>query len=186
MDRELASTRQETNCRRYWRYGRVRTSCDRTLRFLLDEEKHTEARDAIRKKIKKTMNYDTLVGLIELPTGGYNIVTSNLRSRDGVQGLVDPSFIAFSMASYTKGTGWRSRDLQIWIQPYEMGWAIPTSGSRIAIEKGLQKSQLGFLGVVNIEEYRKWLQKNFRKLEGPEQFLVGGSPSEPQQRSKTR
>ena len=74
------------------------------------------------------------------------------------------------MAGYTKGTGWRSRQLQIWVRPYQEGWAIPTSGSRVAMEKGREKSLLGSLGVVNVQKYRSWLQKNFYKLTPPSDF----------------
>jgi hypothetical protein len=123
------------------------------------------------------MRYDVFVSLIALPNGGYNIITTNLRSRDKVQGLIDPSFVAFTMAGYTKGTGWRSRELQVWIRPYEEGWAIPTSGSRVAIEKGRQDSLLGSLGVVDVKKYRSWLQKNFYKLATPSAFRAPPKPT---------
>lgn len=172
MDRELASKRRKTNCRQvHDRWGRARRHCDRSLRFLLSDEKLREVRKTIRERIQEQMRYDTMVSLIELPDGGYNILTTNLRSRDKVRGLVDPSFVAFTMAGYTDGTAWRSRQLQIWVAPYEEGWAIPTSGARVAMDRGRSNSFLGSLGVVDVRAYREWLEKNFQKLANPTGYL---------------
>jgi hypothetical protein len=175
VDEELASKRRDIDCktvRGY--YGQTFKRCDKSLLFRLDQEKREGARKDIRERIQDQMRYDVFVSLIELPNGGYNILTTNLRSRDKVQGLVDPSFVAFTMAGYTKGTGWRSRQLQVWIRPYEEGWAIPTSGSRVAMEKGRANSLLGSLGVVDVKKYRSWLQKNFYKLNSPSAFEGDG------------
>lgn len=171
VDEDLASKRRDIDCktvRGY--YGRTSKRCDKSLLFRLDQETREEARKDIRDRIQDEMRYDVFVSLVELPDGGYNIITTNLRSRDKVQGLVDPSFVAFTMAGYTKGTGWRSRQLQVWIRPYEEGWAIPTSGSRVAMEKGRANSLLGSLGVVDVKKYRSWLQQNFYKLDSPSAF----------------
>jgi hypothetical protein len=125
------------------------------------------AREAIAKLIAEDLRYDVHVGLIAVAHGGYNISLTNRRKRDDVRGLVDPSFIAFSLAGYTTRTNWRSRNIQIWLDPYREGWTLPTSGSRRAVRKGKEASELGFLGVVDIPAYRKWLEKAFRRLESP-------------------
>ena len=163
MDREQAASR-EKKCRYVRGYYGKQKKCRNGLRFLLAEEKWEKERKRIRDRISNEVRYDMLVGLVELPTGGYNIITTNLRTRQEVRGLVDPSFVAFSMASFTASTVWKSRGLQIWMEPYIEGWTIPTKGSRVAQRKGMAASGLGFLGVVNVKEYRKWLEKTFRPL----------------------
>jgi hypothetical protein len=164
MDRELAAKRRNIDCRTRRLLGRTYRRCDKSLEFLLETDQLEKARNDIRDRILEKMRYDMLVGLIELPDGGYNILTFNRRSMDKVRGLVDPSLVSFTMAGYTFGTGWRSRQLQIWTKPYDKGWQLPTSGARIAMSRGRDHSQLGYLGVVNVEAYREWLEKNFKKL----------------------
>ena len=138
--------------------------CRGGLSYRLPEKKWERERERIRKRISDEVRYDMLVGLVELSTGGYNIITTNLRTRDDVRGLVDPSFVAFSMASFTASTMWKSRTLHVWLEPYTEGWSIPTKGSRTAQRKGMAASGLGFLGVVQVKAYREWLEKTFRSM----------------------
>ena len=138
--------------------------CGGGLSYRLPVDKWEQERERIRKRISDEVRYDMLIGLVELSTGGYNITTTNLRTRDDVRGLVDPSFVAFSMASFTASTMWKSRTLQVWLEPYLEGWSIPTKGSRTAQRKGMAASGLGWLGVVQVKTYRKWLEKTFRSM----------------------
>jgi hypothetical protein len=133
------------------------------LFLILSEDKLGKATEKLRKEIAKIVRYDVLVGLVLLPDGGY-IITTNLRTRNDVRGLVDPSFIAFTGASHTSSTHWKSRMFQIWLSPFSEGWVIPTAGTRKAQQKGKDASRLGWLGVVEVKTYRTWLEKTFRPL----------------------
>jgi hypothetical protein len=104
------------------------------------------------------------VSLVSLPDGGYNVVTLNRRPRTDVHGMCDPSYVAWNVAFFTANSKWKSRTLQIWTKPYEEGWYLSTSGSRNAIRQGRAGSQLGWLGVVHVPTFRKWLDKAFRPL----------------------
>lgn len=115
------------------------------------------------------------VALVELPGGGYNIVAHNRRDRRDVRGLCDPSFVAFNIANYTEGTSWRSANLHVWLTPYRDGWAVPTRGSRAAVQHGKEASQLGAYGVVEVKAFRAWLEQAFKPLD-PE--LDGGEEHE--------
>jgi hypothetical protein len=80
---------------------------------------------------------------------------------------VDPSFVAFEIGGFTQSSSWRSRLLQVWLTPYEDGWQISTEGGRHALRRGRAASMLGFLGVVNIQAFRRWLQEAFEHIERP-------------------
>ena len=158
-------------CRMRWvwsGYRRVKKKrCRKGLRYRISSDRLAEQREKIRGAIENEVRYDTHVGLIQLADGGYNINVSNARKREDIRGLVDPSFVAFSLASFTSKTNWKSRNLNIWLSPLLEGWTIPTSGSRKAIKKGKAASALGHWGVVHVKTYRKWLEKNFSPLPIP-------------------
>ena len=158
-------------CRMAWvrrGYRRVkREKCSKGLRYTIDNERLQKQREKIRSTVEKEVRYDTHVGLIQLADGGYNINITNARKREDIRGLVDPSFIAFSLASFTAKTNWKSRNLNTWLSVLREGWYIPTHGSRTAIRKGKAASALGRWGVVNIQVYRKWLEKNYKPLPVP-------------------
>jgi hypothetical protein len=78
--------------------------------------------------------------------------------------MCDPSYVAWNVAFFTANSKWKSRTLQIWTKPYEEGWYLSTSGSRNAIRQGRAQSQLGWLGVVHVPTFRKWLDRSFRPL----------------------
>ncbi|MBK8170525.1 MAG: hypothetical protein IPK60_09285 [Sandaracinaceae bacterium] len=142
-------------------------SCIRGTRFtltaaeLLEEAKHIEA------AIHTELLYDVRVALVPISDGGYNVLVFNRQDRSAVQGLVDPSFVAFTIAGYTERSTWKSRTLQIWVRPYEEGWAISTSGGRQAVREGRRRSALGAFGVVDIRALREWLQRHFRRIDPP-------------------
>jgi hypothetical protein len=172
---EAAATEKERKCREVVRrtyYGPIRqTRCKSGLRYRIPWEELQAIRDKISETVEKEVRYDMAVGLIAQPGGGYNINLYNTRTRDEVRGLVDPSFVAFSLASYTAGTDWKSRMLNVWLEPMTEGWTIPTSGGRKALKKGRQANALGLFGVVDVRTYRKWLESAFRPM--PSAVAVG-------------
>jgi len=149
-------------------YGIYVRKCSTSTAFVLPAEKRSEAEATLRKNIGKELRYDMEVRLVPLPDGGYNIVTYNRRGRADVRGVCDPSFVAWTVASFTAGTQWKSRGLHVWLDPLSEGWGIKTAGSRKAIRKGRDASRLGFIGVVQVEAFRKWLEKGFRRLPSPD------------------
>ena len=163
LDQQDALSGRET-CKKRRRYGQTVTKCSRGLRYRLPVDKLMEESEKLREQISKVVRYDVLAGLVALPGGGYNIVATNLRTRDDVRGLVDPSFVAFTAASFTSSSRWKSGLLQIWLFPYSEGWMIPTKGTRLAQRKGKEASGLGWLGVVDVKAYRTWLEKTFQAL----------------------
>jgi hypothetical protein len=170
LDAEAASVRPEScrqELRRGWYGLELARICRRGLKFALDGDELEEAREKIQKLLDEGVRYDMHIALVALPDGGYNIVTVNQRSRREVRGLVDPSFVAFTLASYTEKTPWRSRALQVWLEPYGDGWTIPTAGTRTAVRKGQAANALGFFGVVDVKAYRQWLESTFRPLPEP-------------------
>lgn len=150
--------------RRSCRVQPVRTKD--SLKFSLSDEERRDAEKTLEERISDQLRYDMAVRLVGMPTGGYNIVAYNRRTRDEVRGLCDPSFVAFQAAYYTYQTGWKSRALHIWIAPREEGWSIRTEGSRQAKDFGVASSgRLGaLLGVVNVKGFRKELEKHFVRL----------------------
>lgn len=154
------------NCERMYDayYGEYRTVCDKTLAYILPEEERAEAERDIEKAIAKQLRYDMAVRLVPVPGGGYNIVAYNRHDRSDVRGICDPSLVAFTVANYTLDTNWKSRALHVWLNPLEEGWQIATAGSRKAVRKGRQASDLGWLGVIEIEAFRDWLAREFRPL----------------------
>lgn len=148
-------------------YGEYRTVCKKSLAYVLPEEEREQAERDIEKRIAKELRYDMAVTLVAMPEGGYNIVAYNRHERTDVRGICDPSLVAFTVANYTLGTNWKSRALHVWLNPLEEGWGIATAGSREAVRKGQQASELGFLGVVDIEAFRDWLDREFEPLEPP-------------------
>jgi len=166
MDATRAAIREKRcKTKRYGYYSFQK--CTRSLLYVIDNHQLAGARQKIHRLLAKRVRYDLNISLVALPDGGYNIILANRRSRSDVRGLVDPSFVAFAMASYTARSSWRSRNLIIWITPYKDGWTIPTHGSRKALRKGMRASRLGWLGVVDVRAYRKWLEKTFRPLKAP-------------------
>lgn len=147
-----------------WYYGVYYRDCNAGLRYRLSDADLTKATDKLAKRLGDDLSYDLAVVLVPVADGGYNIVAHNRHDRSTVEGLVDPSFVAFTVAGFSSTSNWRSRQLQIWLTPYQEGWAIPTSGSRFAMQKGQANSSLGFLGVVDVGAFRKWLQRAFVPL----------------------
>lgn len=145
-------------------YGSHR-ECEDRLRYALTPDEIAGAERVIAKRIKDSVLYDVHVSLVALADGGYNIVLFNKHSRDDLRGLIDPSFIALEVATYTDSTNWKSRMLQVWIEVYQDGWQIPTSGGRRAVKKGQEASALGYFGVVEIKSFRTWLQRSFLRME---------------------
>ncbi len=137
------------------------------LRFRLDPDELARESSRIEERIREGVLYDVFVTLVPLGDGGYNIVVFNRQDREHVQGLVDPSFVAFEVGNYTGRSRWRSRTLQIWLDPYSEGWQISTEGGRRALRRGRAASGLGFLGVVNIRAFRTWLQAAFEPMAAP-------------------
>ena len=158
--------RNSTVCRTLYDpwWGLTYRDCDPGLKYRLSGDALTDAAHTIEKDIAKTLHYDVAVRLVPIADGGYNIVVHNLNDRHTVKGLIDPSFVAFSIANATARSSWRSRQAQIWVTPYSEGWSIPTSGSRAAIRKGRAASGLGLFGVVDIDAYRGYLEKAFASL----------------------
>lgn len=144
-------------------YGNQRQCTDR-LTFALAPADLRKAAESIEENVRDTLLYDVAVRLVPVADGGYNIVIFNRQTRDTVQGLLDPSFIAFEVATFTEDTAWKSRTLQIWIDAYTDGWLIPTMKTRNAVRKGRDASGLGALGVVHIKAFRSSLQQSFHRL----------------------
>jgi hypothetical protein len=163
----------------YW--GSYR-QCSTGLAYTLSTDDIRVAEQKITKDLSSELRYDVKVALVALPDGGYNIVVFNRRPRSEVRGLCDPSFVAFNVAFYTARSKWKSRDLQIWLKAYEEGWSLPTSGSREAIRRGMAKSGFGWLGVVNVPEFRQWLEKSFRPLIAVKAFTEAAQTKRPQGR----
>jgi hypothetical protein len=134
------------------------------LRLTLESSKLVEIEAALEKRISQNLRYDVRPALVALHGGGYNIVLHNRRTRDELRGLCDPSFVAWEISGYTEGTGWKSNHMQIWLSPYEEGWALPTRGGRVALRRGREASAWGMFGVVEVAAYRKWLERAFRPL----------------------
>lgn len=152
----------------YYGFYQTYQDCTAGLSYRLPAAELDEAADVISGRIAKDLRYDVHVVLVPVADGGYNIVMHNKHDRSTVEGLVDPSFVAFSIAGYTAGTSWRSRQLQIWLDPYDEGWAISTAGSRFAMQKGRDRSSLGWLGVVDVPAFRNWLTAEFEPMERPD------------------
>jgi len=149
------------------RFGPYQDCSARGPRYQISAEGMVREATRIEDKIRDGVLYEVLVSLVPLSDGGYNILVFNRRPRDEVQGLVDPSFVAFEVGGYTSNSAWKSRELQIWLTPYAEGWQISTSGGRRALRRGRAASGLGFLGVVNIKAFRTWLQRAFRPMAAP-------------------
>jgi hypothetical protein len=141
--------------------------CTRRTRFGLGDEEIEEEAAKIAKRIHENVLYDVDVRLVPLADGGNNILVFNRHARTDVRGLVDPSFVAFEIASYTEQSDWKSRMLHVWLDPYEDGWQISTRGGRKAVKRGREASILGGFGVVDIKSFRSWLQRSFTALPRP-------------------
>lgn len=136
------------------------------MQFKIDNEKLSKAAKKLKKSIMKNLRYDVHVGIVHSHSGGYNIVITNTNKKNKVRGMIDPSLIAWEIASFTKKTNWRSANLQVWTRPRHDGWHMSTSGSRRAVRKGQAGAGwLGMYGVVNVRTFRVWLEKNFRYIE---------------------
>lgn len=118
----------------------------------------------IEVRLANNLRYDLKAVLVDLNGGGYNIVLYNRRSRAEVRGLCDPSFIAFDLASYTAATDWKSTALHIWLEPGGAGWAVPTRGSRLAVDQARANSVFGAYGVADVRTLRVWLERAFSPL----------------------
>ncbi len=145
-------------------YGYVR-SCTKGLAFVLEPAAIAAVEQAITQELARSYRYDVKVALVGLPDGGYNLVLLNRQPFTDLHGLLDPSFVAWSIADYTRATSWKSRNLHIWLQPYEQGWGLSTAGGREAVDVGRAASGLGFLGVMNAPAFRKWLERSFHPLQ---------------------
>ena len=172
LDGERAVLAEKT-CRKvkrrrfnYWMgyHTRQEKKCRTSLRYRIDADELATQRKKLQEGVAKGVHYDVAAGLVALPDGGYNIIVVNTRGRDDIRGLVDPSFVAFHLGGFTSKTNWKSRRLQIWLDGLEEGWGLPTSGGRRALRKGKQASALGWLGVVDVSAYRKWLEAAFMPL----------------------
>ena len=75
------------------------------------------------------------------------------------------------------GTAWRSRHLNIWIDGQREGWTLPTSGSREAMRRGEAASSLGWMGVVDVSAYRRWLEREFHPLPRAARVPVVAGPA---------
>ncbi len=165
----VGEVRNATTCStKYVPYGyyyRVPVrDCDAGLVYLLSDEDRARATGKVQDDIFESLRYSMAVSLVPLPDGGYNIIAINRHDRATVEGLVDPSFVAFTIAGFTSSSNWRSRQLHVWLRAYQEGWSIPTAGSRFAVTKGRANSALGFLGVVDVPAFRKYLQQSFSPL----------------------
>lgn len=110
--------------------------CSRGLRYRLSDEQLAQESRRLEERIREKLSYNVLVSLIPIADGGYNVGVFNRRERTDVKGLVDPSFVAFTIVSFTERSNWKSRTLQIWGSSYAEGWAISTRGSRQAVDHG--------------------------------------------------
>jgi hypothetical protein len=151
----------------YYGYSYRYRDCTNGLRYRLTVDDLVDATETIHARIQDDLRYDVTTVLVPVADGGYNIVLHNRHDRSSVNGLVDPSFVAFAIAGFTASTTWRSRQLQIWLDPYDEGWGISTAGSRFAMKKGRASSALGWLGVVDVPAFRNWLQSAFAPLPSP-------------------
>jgi len=160
-----AGKSKDVTCRRVWNswYGWV-SRCSSSLLYFLAPEDIPAIETKIQNLISDQLRYDMKASVIELSDGGYNIVLHNRRERTEIRGLCDPSLVAFSLAGYTSGTDWKSVNLHVWVTPFKEGWAVPTAGSRTAIQKGRARSVLGAYGVVDVKGFRMWLEKTFHVL----------------------
>ena len=160
-----AGKSKDVSCRRVWNswYGWV-SRCRSSLLYFLAPEDIPAIETKIEDLISDQLRYDMKASVIELADGGYNIVLHNRRERTEIRGLCDPSLVAFSLAGYTAGTDWKSVNLHVWVRPFKEGWAVPTAGSRTAIQKGRARSVLGAYGVVDVKGFRMWLEKTFHAL----------------------
>ncbi len=136
--------------------------CRRGPSFELDAEAVGKLEEGLERRIRTNVLYDLKAVLVKTPGGGYNIVVHNRRTRTEVQGLCDPSFVAFEIANYTASTNWKSRNLHIWLQPHTEGWGIPTQGTRTAVDRG---RAVAWGVAVDVRTFRVWLEKNFRPLD---------------------
>ena len=166
------------------RWGRVRRRCRGGTRFRLPETELQAAAARFADRIAEQVSYEVSVSLVPLADGGYNVVVTNIRDRDSVQGLVDPSLIAWEVAHLTRATDWSSRNLIVWVTPYTEGWMIPTRGGREAVSRGRRRAGfLGALGVVNLPEFRRWLALHFTRATPPAPLpatvSTGAEPSPP-------
>jgi hypothetical protein len=156
---------QAERCKTVWDpYWGAQKLCSKMLSFTMEPDDIAAAEQKIAKNLQNELRYDMKVALVALPDGGYNVVALNRRPRTDVHGMCDPSCVAFDVAFLTANSKWKSRLLQIWTKPYDEGWYLSTSGSRNAIRQGKARSVLGWLGVVNLPTFRKWLDKSFRPL----------------------
>ena len=136
------------------------------IKFKISDEKIRSAASKIKTSIMKNLRYDVHVGIVQSYNGGYNIIITNTHKKDKVRGMIDPSLIAWNIATFTKRTNWRSANLQVWIRPRHDGWHMTTSGSRKAVKKGQEGAGwLGRYGVINVKQFRIWLEKNFKYIE---------------------
>ena len=136
------------------------------MQFKINNKKLSKAAKKLKKSIMKNLRYDVHVGIVHSHSGGYNIVITNTNKKNKVRGMIDPSLIAWEIASFTKKTNWRSANLQVWTRSRHDGWHMSTSGSRRAVRKGQAGAGwLGMYGVVNVRTFRVWLEKNFRYIE---------------------
>jgi len=160
-----AGKSKNVRCRQVWNswYGWV-SRCRSSLLYFLAPEDIPAIETKIEDLISDQLRYDMKASVIELADGGYNIVLHNRRERTEIRGLCDPSLVAFSLAGYTAGTDWKSVNLHVWVRPFKEGWAVPTAGSRTAIQKGRARSVLGAYGVVDVKGFRMWLEKTFHAL----------------------
>ena len=156
---------QAERCKTVWDpYWGAQRLCSKTVAFTMEPAEIASAEQKIAKDLQTELRYEMKVALVALPDGGYNVVTLNRRPRTDLHGMCDPSYVAWNVAFFTASSKWKSRLLQIWTKPYDEGWYLSTSGSRSAMRQGRAGSALGWLGVVHVPTFRKWLDKSFRPL----------------------
>lgn len=138
----------------------------KSVKFKISDEELKKASHKIKTSIMKNLRYDVHIGIVHSHNGGYNIIITNTNKKDKVRGMIDPSLVAWEIASFTEKTDWRSANLQVWTSPRHDGWHMTTSGSRKAVKKGQAGAGwLGMYGVVNVRTFRVWLEKNFKYIE---------------------
>ncbi len=136
------------------------------LKTRLKPEEIKKAEAAISKLLKEEAVYEVSCYLEEVE-GGYNIVVVNKAEQGDVSGLIDPSFVVYYVAPFTRGTNWKSETLKIWLVDSLEGYGILTKDCRIAENAASTSVPIYwfyYMKVLNPSEFRKLIKPKFFKL----------------------
>jgi hypothetical protein len=136
--------------------------CRTGIRYRLAAEELARGEERLEQLAGQVLRYDLKASFVELPDGGYNLVLRNRRPPDQVRGAADPALAAWLASSFASTSGWRARQVVLWLGADGSGWSAPTRGGEPATQAARDRGPAAGLG--GAEAYRSWLESHLTRL----------------------